>query len=505
MTKSIAKRQEIYHKRKHFFLALVLFLIALFLRVYRISYLTDFLGDQGRTLLVIYESFVTKSIPLVGPPVLTGQHLGPFFYYFIGIPLILFNFNPLAVAIFMSCIGAFSVLLVLYLGIKLFDFWTGFFMALLYAVSPVLITQSRQIWEPTPIPFFVLLFIISLFHIYEKRNFSYFLLTGLTLGILIQLHYPNIFLFFPTALVFFTTLFKRRKNESLRQIMGWTVGSIGVFFLMLSPFFLYESRTGFSDVREVIYASLFPVAMVNNTPLFYTLFDFSSRIFRNLYPFGYIWTSIPFAVVIILAPFYKKNFWHTFFVVWFILGIASISLYKGVVFNHYLSFLVPIPFLLLGSFTHTATNVYFRKIVFIFLLVVVFISVSKTDIFFDGQHDLTRVERLTDRMIKLSENKPFSFTLITSNSFSDLHYRYFFAIKKHVPKEIVRTDYNKLFIICEKQPCPTKLEITDVNTVSVLCYDEHCRGQYPIIDLRFWKLHTIEYGYNSAIYAYDRL
>ena len=131
--------------------------ISTFLRLYRISQLTEFLGDQGRTGMVIYEAWMTKTIPLAGPTVLSGQHLGPFFYYLMAPSFILSGFNPLGPSMFTAILGVVTVVLLFYISNKLFGFWIGFFIALLYAVSPSIITQDRIIWEPNAIPFFTLL------------------------------------------------------------------------------------------------------------------------------------------------------------------------------------------------------------------------------------------------------------------------------------------------------------------------------------------------------------
>ena len=494
-------------KRVYWIWATLIFLLAFFLRTYRIDSLTEFLGDQGRDLLIVYQAFISKSIPLSGPTVLTGQHLGPFFYYLISIPLILSNFNPLSAAVFMAFLGSVSAVLLLYIGTEIFDFWIGVFIALIFTVSPALIVQSRLIWEPTPIPFFVFLFIISLVKVYKDRRFYFFLLTGITLGILIQLHYPDMFLFLPALFIVFIILKEKRKNESLRKIVYWILGGFVCFFLTILPFILYEASNGFSDIKGLTYFILVGNTTPREFSLLYFVGDFSSRLFQNLYPFYKTWSALPFVLLVALVPFYRRNFWHLFFVVWLFLGTLSLALYRGVVFNHYLNFLIPVPFLLLGAFLKSIGNLKLRMVVFVFLAILVFIDLSKSDISSSGSKDLSRVDNLTNTVIKLSNNKPYSFTLISSNSFSDLHYRYFLLIKKHVPRDITDRDYNQLFLICEKAPCPSKDEVSHTLIVKVLCNTSHCeQGEYPTnINMAQWKLYKIDYMENYAIYSFNRL
>src|SRR3989344_2389657 len=179
--------------KKYQLIVFAILLLAGFLRVFRIFDLTEFLGDQGRTGIEIYHAFQTRSLPLVGPTVITGYYLGPFFYYLMGLSFILFNFNPVIPSAFTALLGVATVFFIYYLCKKLFGFWIAVGISALYATSPVIVAHERTIWEPTVIPFFILLFLFSLYKVFEKRNFTYFLLSGFSVGALVQLHYPNMF------------------------------------------------------------------------------------------------------------------------------------------------------------------------------------------------------------------------------------------------------------------------------------------------------------------------
>src|SRR5512135_3394681 len=76
--------------------------VAAAVRFWHIGELTEFLGDQGRTMMILSEWVRTGVAPLAGPTTLTGQHLGPMFYYLIlpGYPG-----GPLGVAMWSALIG----------------------------------------------------------------------------------------------------------------------------------------------------------------------------------------------------------------------------------------------------------------------------------------------------------------------------------------------------------------------------------------------------------------
>src|SRR5437773_514679 len=124
--------------------ALLLFILALLLRIWNIQNLAEFLGDQGRTGLILYHAWTTKIIPLVGPPILTAQHLGPFFYYFLFPSFLVSKFHPLGPAIFLTVVDSITVLCLYFLARKLCTKSTAIVLGLLYATSPLIITQSRN-------------------------------------------------------------------------------------------------------------------------------------------------------------------------------------------------------------------------------------------------------------------------------------------------------------------------------------------------------------------------
>ena len=493
------------NKRRVFLFLLII--LAAFLRLYRIEVLTEFLGDQGRTGIIIWNAWTTKTLPLVGPPVLTGQFLGPFFYYFIGLPFILSGFHPLASALFMAFFGVLSVYLIFYLGEKLFGFWIGIAMASLYAVSPYIVSSDRTLWEPNIIPFFVLSYIFCIYSIYQKRKFSAFFLMGIIVGILVQLHYPNIFFIVLSGLFWVYILATRKKQESTLKILLWSFWGIIGFLLVLSPFLYYESHHAWQDVKEIVLIFLVPTASGADTkPVQQILFDLSSRVFYKVIPASIQYLNLMGIVefVILGIAFLQKKFWSIFFAFWFTIGILAMSFYHGTVFDHYLQFLLPVPFFLLGG----AMFFYKQKIsstTLAFIIVVILISqLRNTDIFSKENNDIVRTSRMISEVISMTNNEPFSFTLISSRSFSDLHYRYFFTTRRRNPVPIINTSYGNLFLVCEKTPCVSPQELERIGFIQALCYEDHCGGPYPTIDLRAWQFVTHSDVLDGRIYMYKR-
>ena len=112
---------------------IIVLIIGVFLRFYRLNGFVTFLGDQGRDAIILKRILTGEHFPAIGPPTSVGQvYLGPFYYYFIAPWLLLFNFNPIGLAVGVAIFSSLY-LLINYLIVKeLFDKK----IALISTVSP---------------------------------------------------------------------------------------------------------------------------------------------------------------------------------------------------------------------------------------------------------------------------------------------------------------------------------------------------------------------------------
>lgn len=443
--------------------------------MYRISELTEFLGDQGRTGIHIYETWNNKTLPLVGPTVLSGQHLGPVFYYLIAPSFVLTGFNPVMPAVFTALLGVGAVGLLWWLARELFGWRIATIIAALWAVSPQIVASDRVLWEPNIIPFFIFLYLAALF-----KNWG--MIAGIALGILVQLHYPN-FLFIGLTLLFYVS---QKKYKTL-------IGAVLGFFLILLPFVIYESAHGFEDITGVFRNFSSGGAALPKRQILANILDYSGRVMRRVSPIPAGWEAG--ALLVLAGSFFKPTVWKVFIGLWFAAGIAAMSLYRGVVFDHYLFFLLPAAFLLFG-FLLSQIN---KKLSLLIVCILALFHLSKTDIFNPGVNDIVRIKSVSQEIIRQVGSKPFSFGLIGSRSFSDLHYRYFFLTSGITPEPILAETYDNLFLVCESNSCP------EMNgRIKILCYDAHCSGEYPKIDLALWKIGAVTDIQGAKLYVLKR-
>ncbi len=485
-------------------IALVL-LVATFLRLWQISDHFEFLADQGSAGVVIYESWRDKTLPLVGPTMSTGQRPGPAYYYLIALPLILSGFHPVAPAIFFSLLGVVSVYLLFVIGERLFGSLAGISAAFIYAVSPLIVVQNRAMWNPTLIPFFVILLIFALVKIILDKKYLYWSLVGGILAVLLQLHYSNIFTLIWTFGLSGYLWFMRQKSDKWKLFAWWCAG-LFVFGLVFWPFLVYEYNHAFVDVRELILLVVMPAKTSDAGPTWWwNYFDVTSRLFRLIVPVqNQTWLFVIGVLVSLVLWVKSISRWVKLFILWFISGALFASFYGRSVYDHYLLYLYPLPFLLFGSLISRLTKLGNKKLLLLGLVAVAGFNLLKTDLLAIGHRDYAQTQAVAQNIIKLAKGQPFSFTIVSSRSFSDYHYRFFFTLWDDKPMPITSREYGALFLICESEQCPDGTELVRRAVIDVMCFDHHCRGEYPKLfldDFRFQESTRVE---RAVVYRFTR-
>jgi len=95
----------------NYLLLLILFLAAL-LRFYHLADYLQFLGDQGRDVLVVKQMIVDHKWTLLGPNASVGGFFtGPIYYYFMVPFLWLFNLDPVGPAVMAGFFGLGTIVL----------------------------------------------------------------------------------------------------------------------------------------------------------------------------------------------------------------------------------------------------------------------------------------------------------------------------------------------------------------------------------------------------------
>lgn len=511
-TSKIGRIMRNFQFRFSHLLILIILFLASFLRLYRIDEYMTFLGDEGRDVLVVREIILgigdlingdfagaREKLTLLGPTASVGGFfLGPIYYYFMAPFLWIFNFNPVGPAVMVALFGVATVWLVYKVGSDFFNPFTGLVAAFLYAISPIVIAYSRSSWNPNIMPFFSLIALYTVYWAVKKRSFFLFFVCGVILGIAIQLHYLTLFLGVVIALYII-----------LEQILwkGTFLGSLarltfvlGGFLIGLAPFFGFEVRHGFPNTQSIfrfvilsgdtgsnekfmdvihnVFFRLFgrltaafpPPEQVSLQESFLTLDLFLGKVtisagiwYSCIALFAYFATGLLFYQCYIKLRRKDKDFNKLLlFFLWLVVGIGLFGFYKKSIYDYYLGFLFPLPFLLVGNALHFLWEKrHMYRVLAIGIFTILFLlNLQGIPFRYPPNRQLAQVEQIAGFVLDKTDGKPFNFALITGGN-SDHGYRYFFALAGKDPKKIENSQIDskrttvtdQLLVVCEKLPC----------------------------------------------------
>ena len=454
----------IKRNRLEFFLLLAILLVALFLRVYKLPEYMTFLGDEGRDALMIKRILVDKDFPLLGPPTSIGNiYLGPLYYYMMAIPMAIFWLNPVAAAAQVAIIGVLAIGLIYYLGREWFGKWAAIVSALLYTISPVNIIYSRSSWNPNPAPFFALLAILGIHMINKTGNFLWFILTGIALAFAVQMHYLALILLPIFGLIWIYQVFLKRDQKSKFIILG-TLGAILIFLFLMSPLLIFDLKYDYLNYKAITAFFSNRETTVNLNP-FNTLGRvwpiYNHNLIGRYITQESVWLTPIFSILvllpIILAGTKKvrtSDKWpYLCLGIWLGVGVLGLALYKQNVYDHYLGFLNPVPYLLIGALVSLVVkSIKGRLLLSILIGVVVLVNLQNSPLKNPPNNQLKRTQEIARYIIKETGGKPFNFALISKNNY-DAAYQFYLDQYGFKPMKVPFDITDQLLVVCEDPVC----------------------------------------------------
>lgn len=502
-------------------------LLTLFLRIYRIDEYLTFLGDEGRDVLVV-KHILEGDLTLLGPTASVGGFfLGPIYYYLMAPFLLLFNYNPIGPAVMVAIFGAATVFLVYFLSKEFFNAKVGLVAALLYAVSPLVITYSRSSWNPNVVPFFTIFMLYTLYKSVIKKSLKLTLFAGFLFGILLQLHYLATFL---GVIVFFYILlgtltqikgFPKAFFQLIRRFLLFATGTLIGWF----PFLLFELRHGFPNLQSIFKFVFASGDTGGNEKYFEIAGDALFRVFGRLiltfpkvedvtkynadvlqiWGIG-VWllafVCVGFSLFYLAQNYHKKNeifYQQLLLLLWLFTGIILFGFYKKPIYDYYLGFLYPVPFLMLAGFLF---YLFRQKRSIVMLTWVGIIGITVLNLLYNpfrtpGNHQLAQVRGIAEFVLEKTNGEPYNFAVISSGGNSDHAYRYFFEVNNHPPTTIEfegvdperKTVTDQLLIVCESLPCEPRgyslWEVAGFGQAEIV-------GEWPVSVLKVYKLEHVQ-------------
>jgi len=228
---------------------ILLIFLATWLRFYRLPEFMTFIGDQGRDYLAARDFLLTKKIPLVGiPSSVPWLHQGPLFIWLVALTLKIGDFHPIAPAVLTSTLGVLTIYFTYKLSLHWFSKYYAFLTALFLTTSPLAVIHSRMAYHISPIPFFSLLFIFSLYFLFQKKTNIFWPI--LLWGILFNLELTTAPLILLILLIYwlqtksFKKFFKNFKKD-FKYI-------ISALIIPLLPKIIYDFTHGFKQTLGFI-------------------------------------------------------------------------------------------------------------------------------------------------------------------------------------------------------------------------------------------------------------
>jgi len=359
--------------RKHWHLIVLALIILLggFLRFYRLGILSEFTYDPARDAEVMRKIVQDHKLTLLGPPTSVSiggasygtTYFGPIFYYILVPGLFFSRMDPVGLAAVVALWGTAAIFLIYLLVFELTKSKrVSLASSFLLSISPGAIEYSRFIWNPNLIPLLALLMIYFLVE-YQRQGRhrgKLIFVTGLLLGVLIQLHFMAYFLaFLPLVMLVFWRFLNESKKKPmfLRTLFLYLAG----FILGVFPMILFDLRHGFLNTRSIVYN----LVQAGNTHGDNFGFTFNHLIkVLEILPVKFLGLESPVlslivsfsillgAIILLIRKDLRKDFWLPS--AYFLLGVLGTSIYDnmGKVWARYTIPLFPAIFILFGVFFH---------------------------------------------------------------------------------------------------------------------------------------------------------
>jgi 4-amino-4-deoxy-L-arabinose transferase-like glycosyltransferase len=413
---------------KHKFI-IALVLIGGFLRLYNLQASLQFLGDQGRDVLVLYKMLTEFDLPFIGPITSVGGFfLGPLYYYLMAPFLLLFNFNPVGPAVATAMIGVLTIPAIYYVTLQMLSKKAAKFTSLLFAIGAMPVILTRGAWNPNPMPLAVLGLVFGFYKARTTHKTKWLILSAISLGIALQLHYMIVFLGPFIAL----QLIKVFKDKQLRpKLIHWFLTII----ILMTPLILFELKNNFINFSGLIeYLTKNDYQKFNFLQTFKDLKGRSEQAIGMLLGYGEqyslfrVWLTRLIWLPGLILLVKKSSLGYKMIISWLTLSIIAISFYRGVIPAYYIAFIMPSVFMLLG-FLLSLFSGKLKLIPFIFIAIFIYFNSQTLYKALTETGNLNSVKKTAQFILKdVQENnhQDYNLTLIDgTKDYKAYSFRYF--------------------------------------------------------------------------------
>lgn len=228
-------------KHRYFFGFLVVLLIGMYLRFYRIYDVQSFGWDQAR------DAWKTRDI-LMGQIVLDGPrtgvghfNLGPLWYYLLSPFYYFAKLDPRGANYLNILVNIFNFCAIFWVTKKIYSPRIALLTSILYATNRYLIEINRISWNVSPVIGVSILIFYGIYQVVYKENVRWIYFIALLSGIFFHLHFAVVFL---PPIIFLSFLMTKNK----RKIFTKSMISLPLFLLWFIPSVVWDLQTKNSNV-----------------------------------------------------------------------------------------------------------------------------------------------------------------------------------------------------------------------------------------------------------------
>lgn len=439
--------------------AFAILLIAIFLRVFRFPEFVTFLGDQGRDAVIARRIISLEHFPAIGPTSsVGGVFLGPFFYYLISPFLLLFNFDPVGLAVSSLVFSVAGVILCYFIIKKEINLGSALVYLVFVTFSAVHIDFARTSWNPHLLPITSFLTLYFWHRSTKQEGFMYPVLAGVFASISFQLHYLSLILLAFMCIVWLNDIIVTKKRLPLLFKTGVMIAS---FLIVISPLILFDLKHDFLNARNFI-ETLSDKEFVSSSSPLYRILETNAALYRHIFKTEFnLYLALGMSLFLLFLTvrtkdFSKKTFvrLNLFFWIFFILSFGYLNSFRH---PHYFTPVYFSFFVVVGYALISLKVASIIRIGLLFFVLGAFIILNAKEYYFfknRGSNQIEIARRIARSLLDHNPEVPYQ---IVPEPFTetDGHIRYFLELagKRPIPEESIE-EPTELYILCyRKEGC----------------------------------------------------
>lgn len=365
-----------------FIMLLLILLLGLFLRTYKLEIFYPFAHDQDLSAWIAKDIVVDHHIRLIGQETsVLGIFVGPLFYYLVAASFAIFKMNPLSGAIVTTIIGLCTNLSIFWVFGKLFNRNVGLIGCFIYAVSPAAIFGDRWLVPTQPTILWAVWFMYVLFCIL-KGNYQIMIPLSILIGLIWHIHIALLPLLMLVPIAFLLSDKKKVQIKSKTILI-----SLLTLIVFLTPFIIFEARHNGLQIRSFITATQANKDSYTGISRLFKVINSSGRalvgsfvLSGNVYLLSQSFLVLVQLILLLALVYLRRlkileNGQVVIFIFWYLIVDLGQFFSKKPISEYYFSNLVIILFLVIALFINRLNDV-FKKFHPIYLLMIIFTAAS---------------------------------------------------------------------------------------------------------------------------------